>query len=105
MVCLPGPKVRSRRSAVLPRHVEQRAFASGLVVGDRRLVEVAEVVELVAVDLLELPALLTGPLVRADRVDRARRVQVAVGSCAAAILATSESRKASSLGSGLTLSV
>jgi len=48
------------------------------VVGDGGLVEVAQVVELVAEVLLELPALLPGPGVRALGVDGARGVEVAV---------------------------
>jgi hypothetical protein len=51
----------------------------GLIVRRRRLEQVAEIVELVAVVALVDPALLARPPVRALGVDRPRRVDVAVG--------------------------
>jgi hypothetical protein len=74
-------------------------------VRDGRLVEVSEVVELVAVDLLEDPALLSRPRVRLLRVDRARRVQVSVGLLRGGDLLDQPVDVASSFGSGWTLSV
>ena len=62
----------------LERDVEQRPLAGGLVVRDGRLVEMAEVVELVAVHLLQFPALRAGPGVRVGGIDGAGGVEVAV---------------------------
>ena len=61
------------------RDVEQRALAGGLIVRDRGFVQMPEVVQLVAVDLLEDPALRSRPGVRRLRVDRACRVEIPVG--------------------------
>ena len=63
----------------LRRDVEEVLLARRLVVRRRGLEEVTEVVELVAVVALVDPALLAGPAVRVLRIDRARRVDVAVG--------------------------
>ena len=75
---LAGPEGAVEQVRGLEGHVEERPLAGRLVVGDGGLVEVAEVVELVAVLLLELPALLARPVVRALGVDGARGVEVAV---------------------------
>src|ERR1041385_7554083 len=42
-------------------------------------IQMPEVVQLMAVDLLEFPALLAGPWMRMLGIDRARGVQIAVG--------------------------
>ena len=63
----------------LRRDVEEVLLAGRLVVGGGRLEQVAEVVELVRVVALVDPALLAGPAVRVHRIDRPRRVDVAVG--------------------------
>ena len=60
-------------------HVEQRPLARGLVVRSRRLEQVSEVVQLVAVVALELPPHLAGPWMRCGGVDRPRRIEIAVG--------------------------
>ena len=78
MVRLPGPNVATSRSAALSRDVQQRSLAGRQVVRDRRFEQVAEVVQLVAVVALEYPALRPGPAMRILRIDRARRVDVAV---------------------------
>ena len=59
-------------------HVQQRALSGGLVVGHRRLVEVSQVVQLVAVHRLPDPALVPRPAVRVLRIDGPRGVEVAV---------------------------
>ena len=76
---LPGPKVLTSRSAAFVATFEQCLLAGAEVVGDGGLEQVAEVVELVAVVAFEHPALGAGPAVRLLRVDRPRRVDVAVG--------------------------
>jgi hypothetical protein len=63
----------------LDRHVEQRALAGGEMMRHRRFEEVAEIVELVTVVTLEHPPLGTGPAMRVLRIDRPRRVDIAVG--------------------------
>jgi hypothetical protein len=59
-------------------HVQQRSLAGRLVMGHRGLVEMSEVVELVAVDLLQLPAPLSRPAMRMLGIDGAGRIEVAV---------------------------
>ena len=60
------------------RDVQERLLARRLIVGHGGLVEVAEVVQLVAVDLLQLPAPRAGPGVGLLGVDRARGVKITV---------------------------
>ncbi len=60
------------------RDVQERGLARRHVVRDRGFEEVPEVVELVAVVALARPAFRPRPYMRILRVDRARRVQVAV---------------------------
>ena len=59
-------------------HVQQGSLARRLVVRDRGLVEMAEVVELVAVYLLPLPPPLSRPPVRVLGINGAGRVEVTV---------------------------
>ena len=64
---LAGPEGAVEQVRGPQRDVEQRPLARRLVVGHRGLVEMAEVVQLVAVHLLQLPALLPRPAVRVLR--------------------------------------
>ena len=75
---LPGPNVVDEQVGGPKRDIEQRALPRRLIVRDRRFVEVPEVVKLVTVVLLELPALRARPRCGCCRIDRARRVEVAV---------------------------
>ena len=76
---LAGSKRGDEQIGGLDRDIEQRALAGGEMVRDRGLEQVAEIVELVAVVALEHPPLGAGPAMRILRIDRARRVDVAVG--------------------------
>src|SRR5438067_9045136 len=62
----------------LERNFEQRALAGRLIVGDGRFVKMPEVVQLVAINLLQLPPRGAGPRVRLPRVNGASRIEVAV---------------------------
>src|SRR5215470_12879309 len=62
----------------LERNVQQRAFARGLIMSHGGLVEMSQVIKLVAVHLLQHPTLRSGPSVRAGGIYRARGVKVAV---------------------------
>src|SRR5262249_26821393 len=62
----------------LQRNLQQRTLPCGLVVSNRRFIQMSEVVELVAVYLFKLPPLRSGPRMRLLRIDAARRIQIAV---------------------------
>ncbi len=78
MTCFPGPNVRSSKIRGAQCDVQQRALSGGLIVRDGGFVQMAEVVQLVAVDRFEHPSLRAGPLVRIQRIDGARGVEIAV---------------------------
>jgi hypothetical protein len=75
---LAGTEGLLQQSRAFERDVEQGALAGGLVVRDRGFVEVAEVVELVAIDALQFPAHRAGPRVGMQGIDGAGGVEVAV---------------------------
>ena len=47
-----GTKCLAHQIGILDSHIQQRAFASRFIVGDRSLVEVPAVIQLMAVDFL-----------------------------------------------------
>src|SRR5450432_1362196 len=75
------PAIRSRwppHARALERDIQQRALTRGLIVRGGGFVEMAQVVKLVAIHFLQLPAFGAGPRMRMLGVDAARGVQVAV---------------------------
>jgi hypothetical protein len=75
---LAGAEGLSEKVSGLQRDVQKRALPRGLMVSHGGLVEMAQVIKLVAVHLLQHPALRPGPRMWTGGIDRARSVKIAV---------------------------
>ena len=76
---LAGAKSLIEQVGALECYIEQASLSRCLIVGDGGFIQMAQIIEFVAVDFLHFPTLRAGPAMRMFRINRARGVEVAIG--------------------------